>query len=125
MGGLVSLGCDPVTPPAPSSHLSAILMVVAAMSIVAFQDAAVKYLAQHMPAAQVTWARYFFHLAINMGTDPGIESGKMFLDPTQQVLEILQVGNFHVLLVAELLDHLRHAVATHLPGIDRLQCATP
>lgn len=55
-----------MTPPAPSSHLSAILMVVAAMSIVAFQDAAVKYLAQHMPAAQVTWARYFFHLAISL-----------------------------------------------------------
>lgn len=49
-------------PPAPSSPLPAILLVVVAMSIVSLQDATVKYLATVMPAVQVTWARYFFHL---------------------------------------------------------------
>ncbi|MEI2678856.1 MAG: hypothetical protein V9G29_13905 [Burkholderiaceae bacterium] len=47
----------------------------------------------------------------------------MLFDATQQILEILKVGDFHVLLVAELLDHLDHAVAADLPGIDRLQGA--
>jgi len=41
-------------------------MVVLAMSIVAVQDAVVKYLAGIMPPAQVTWARYFFHLVVSL-----------------------------------------------------------
>ena len=45
------------------------------------------------------------------------------LHPVQQVLEVLEVGHFHVLLVAELLDHRIHVAAAHLPRIHRLQRA--
>lgn len=65
-GRLGSARVRTVTPPAPSSHLPAILMVIVAMSIVAFQDATVKFLVQTLPPAQVTWARYFFHLAVSL-----------------------------------------------------------
>lgn len=50
-------------PPTHPSTLPAILLVVAAMSVIAVQDTTVKYLAGILPALQVTWARYFFHLA--------------------------------------------------------------
>lgn len=71
--GLVSLR-QPLPPerplalPSPSSTstLPAILMVIAAMTIVAFQDATVKYLTQYLPPAQITWARYFFHLLVSL-----------------------------------------------------------
>ena len=47
----------------------------------------------------------------------------MLLDAVQQVLEVFEVGHFHVLLVAELLDHRIHVAAGKLPRVQRLQRA--
>src|SRR5690606_4823025 len=47
----------------------------------------------------------------------------VFLHAVQQVHEILQVGHFHVLLVAELVDHRVHVAAAQLPRVQRLQRA--
>ena len=41
-----------------------------------------------------------------------------------QGLEILEVGDLHVLLVAELVDHLLDGGIRQLPGVDRLQGAS-
>ena len=61
--------------------------------------------------------------AIEKGHERGIEFGAMFLHAAQQVLEIIEVGDFHVLLVAELLDDVLHRVAADLPGVERLRGA--
>ncbi len=52
-----------------------------------------------------------------------IERLPMRLHAAHQVLEVLQVGHFHVLLVAELGDDLLDAGAADLPGVDGLQRA--
>jgi len=102
-----------VTPPAPASHLPAILMVILAMSIVAVQDATVKYLVQHMPAAQVTWARYFFHLAVSLPLALSVVSWRQFR-PRHLPLQLLR----GVLLVASSLMFV--VGVKHVPLADML-----
>ena len=64
------------------------------------------------------------HLAIDVRAQGFVECVDVLLHPVQQILEVFEVGNFHVLLVAELIDDARDRIAADLPGIDRLQRAT-
>src|SRR6185312_6615307 len=59
-----------------------------------------------------------------VGAQGGIQRIDVFFDAVQQVLEVVEVGHFHVLLVAELLDHRVHVAAGKLPRVQRLQRAT-
>src|SRR6185312_10963312 len=61
------------------------------------------------------------HFAIKVGAQGGIQRVDVFFDAVQQVLEVVEVGHFHVLLVAELLDHRVHVAAGKLPRVQRLQ----
>ncbi len=54
---------------------------------------------------------------------PSFELLHVLLHAAQDVLEVFEVGHFHVLLVAELLDDAGHLAATDLPGIKRLEGA--
>lgn len=47
-----------------ASPLPAILTLLLAMAIVPLMDAIAKHLSQTMPVAQITWARYMFHLVL-------------------------------------------------------------
>ena len=64
-------------------------------------------------------------LAVEMRRQRGIQLGAMRLDAAHEILEIVEVGDLHVLLVAELVDHARDRVAAELPCIERLQRAAP
>ena len=77
-------------PPAHASPLPAILLVVAAMSIIAVQDATVKYLAGLMPATQVTWARYFFHFAFALPFALRRAPWRALIRPPRMPLQLLR-----------------------------------
>ena len=62
-------------------------------------------------------------LAIEVRRERRIELGAMLLDAAHEILEVVEVGDFHVLLVAELVDHARDRVAADLPGVHGLQRA--
>ena len=49
---------------AAESPLTAILLLVTAMSVVPLMDGIAKYLTATYPVSQIVWARYFFHLVI-------------------------------------------------------------
>src|SRR4051794_37801647 len=49
---------------APSGILRGILLMCAGVSVFPFMNAAVKLLAVHYPAAQITWARFTGHLIV-------------------------------------------------------------
>jgi drug/metabolite transporter (DMT)-like permease len=77
-------------PPAHASPLPAILLVVAAMSIITVQDATVKYLAGLMPAPQVTWARYFFHFAFALPFALRGAPWRALIKPPRMPLQLLR-----------------------------------
>src|SRR5262249_28675885 len=54
-----------------------------------------------------------------------VEFGAVFFHAAQQVFEVAQIGDLHVLLVAEFLDHAVHCVAGNLPCVQRLRGAAP
>src|SRR5262249_48647866 len=62
-------------------------------------------------------------IAIEKRHESGVEFGTVPFDAAQQVFEIVEIGDLHVLLVAELVDHARHRVAADLPRVDRLRRA--
>jgi drug/metabolite transporter (DMT)-like permease len=76
--------------PAHASPLPAILLVVAAMSMISVQDATVKYLAGQMPAAQVTWARYFFHFAFALPFALRGTHWRILMRPQRAALQLLR-----------------------------------
>jgi drug/metabolite transporter (DMT)-like permease len=60
------------------------------MSVISVQDATVKYLAGLMPAAQVTWARYFFHFAFALPFALRGVHWRILIRPQRAALQLLR-----------------------------------
>lgn len=72
-----------MTPAAPrkQNHLAGIIAIVAAMQVIAFSDAAAKWLSMSLPLMVVIWGRFFFH-ALFAGVYVGVKHGARALNPT-------------------------------------------
>ena len=65
----------------------------------------------------------FFHRAVEIGRERGIEFGAVRVDAVDQFLEIRQIGDLARLLMRELDDDVAGAAAGDLPCVDGLQRA--
>ena len=63
------------------------------------------------------------HFTVDEGLDAVVEFLHVLFHAAQDVLEILEVGDDHVLLVTELFDDTAHLAAADLPRVERLQGA--
>lgn len=66
--------------PRKRNHLAGIVAIVAAMQVIAFSDAAAKYLSLTLPLMAVIWGRFFFH-ALFTGVYVGFKHGVRALNP--------------------------------------------
>ncbi|UCH73127.1 MAG: DMT family transporter [Rhodospirillales bacterium] len=75
----------------PENRLLGIALMVAAMMIVPFMDALAKHLSDRYAVSQLTWARFFFHLAI-LAPIVLYHHGRRALRPAQPGLQLLRSG---------------------------------
>jgi len=73
----------------PTRPLPAITLVITACGVLAGMDALGKHLLQHLPAAQVVWARYTFHTVL-VSLLFGRRHHHAFLRPTRPWLQLLR-----------------------------------
>lgn len=66
--------------PRNQNHLAGIAAIVVAMQIIAFSDAAAKWLSMSLPLMVVIWGRFFFH-ALFAGVYVGVKHGARALNP--------------------------------------------
>src|SRR6185312_14353256 len=59
-------------------------------------------------------------VAVEEGRDSCVQFGTMRFHAAQQILEIFEVGDLHVLLGTEIVDDLAHGVAAQFPRVQRL-----
>lgn len=62
------------------NHLAGIIAIVVAMQVIAFSDAAAKWLSMSLPLLVVIWGRFFFH-ALFTGVYVGVKHGARALNP--------------------------------------------
>jgi len=62
------------------NHLAGIIAIVVAMQVIAFSDAAAKWLSMSLPLLVVIWGRFFFH-ALFAGVYVGCKYGARALNP--------------------------------------------
>jgi len=62
------------------NHLAGIIAIVVAMQVIAFSDAAAKWLSMSLPLLVVIWGRFFFH-ALFAGVYVGVKHGARALNP--------------------------------------------
>ncbi len=72
-----------------TARARAVLLVVAACFLLAGMDALGKHLMQHLPAAQVVWARYSFHTLL-VGLAFGLQHRHDFLRPRRPGLQLVR-----------------------------------
>lgn len=70
-------------------YARAVLLVVAACFVLAGMDALGKHLMQHLPPAQVVWARYTFHTLL-VGLAFGLQHHHDFLRPQRPWLQLIR-----------------------------------
>lgn len=75
----------------PANTLTAILLILAAMTLVPMMDGIAKYLSSSYPVTQIVWARYFFHLLALL---PIVwwRYGRRALVPRRPVLQVIRGG---------------------------------
>lgn len=71
-----------MTPSAPrrQNHFAGIVAIVVAMQVIAFSDAAAKWLSMTLPLMVVIWGRFFFHVLF-AGVYVGFKHGARALNP--------------------------------------------